>query len=164
MMSSLAQRWVWVTGPNYYAESDGSDRRELRAGYTSERGGWWTCDRATRKGDLALLYRTSPRFDLKYLFRAESDAYEIGDEQSAAAHNWDYGCDYSIRCAFRRPLKLFDLRSDPVLKNWGVMRSNFRRRVGRIPDDTWDRLVELITEREPDTKPHFFPALSRRDP
>lgn len=146
------QHWVWVTGPDYYANADGSDREDLDPSVEPDAGGWWTCHRNTRRGDLVLLYRTRPRSDLKYLIRAESDAYSIADDKDAVEYGWDYGCDYRILYTFRTPLTLEDLRSDPYLEDWGALRGNFRQRVYTIRDEEWNRLVVRVAERDPDAR------------
>jgi hypothetical protein len=138
-----------VTRPEYYANDDGTDREEMDPTLEPDAGGWWTCHKNTQRGDLALLYRTRPRSDLKYLIEAESDAYSIADEKEAVERGWDYGCDYRILYKFDLPLTLEDLRNDPYLDDWGAPRGNFRQRVYAIPADAWTRLVERITEREP---------------
>jgi hypothetical protein len=147
--SATRQHWVWVTGPEYYANEDGSDREDLDPAVAPDAGGWWTCHRNTRRGDLVLLYRTRPRSDLKYLILAESDAYSIADDEDAWDRGWDYGCDYRFLYKFREPLTLEDLRGDPYLEEWGALRANFRQRVYRIRMSIWKRLVIRITEREP---------------
>ncbi|MGH9893040.1 MAG: hypothetical protein ACREA0_13820, partial [bacterium] len=83
------QYWVWVTTAEHYAEEDGSDREDLDPAAQSDPGAWWTCHRDTRRGDLALLYRTKPKMDLGYLIQAESDAYSIGDDRHASERGWD---------------------------------------------------------------------------
>jgi hypothetical protein len=143
------QRWVWVTRPEHYANEDLSDREDLDPSVEPDAGGWWTCHKNTRRGDLILMYRTRPRSDLKYLIRAESGAYSIADDEDAYEQGWDYGCDYRVLYTFREPLTLADLRADPYLEDWGAPRSNFRQRVYKIPDEAWSRLVSLISEREP---------------
>lgn len=149
---TLSQRWLWVTTPEYYAAEGGSDPDFLDPAQP-DAGGWWTCHRDTRQGDLVLLYRTRPRSDLGYLIQAESDAYSIADDEHAAAKQWDYACDYRVLHRFDAPLTRRDLQADPYLEDWGALRANFRRRVYRITDDVWHRLVRRITEREPAAGP-----------
>ena len=146
-------RWVWVTRPEFYANDDGSDREGLDPAVAPDAGWWWTCHRNTRKGDLVLLYRTLPRSDLKYLIRAESDAYSIADEDDAAKRGWDYGCDYRVLYKFDDPLTLADLRADPYLDGWGAPHGNFRHRVSEISPEAWNRIVSRISEREPAALP-----------
>ena len=156
-------RWVWVTRPEFYANDDGSDREELDPAVAPDAGWWWTCHKNTRKGDLVLLYRTLPRSDLKYLIRAESDAYSIADEDDAAKRGWDYGCDYRILYKFNNPLTLADLRADPYLDDWGAQRGNFRQRVYTIAPEAWNRIVSRISEREPAAR-HLMRSGKRPEP
>lgn len=140
--------WVWVTTPEYYAEEDGSDREDLDPGAQSDAGGWWTCHRDTRQGDLMLLYRTKPKMDFGYLIQAQSDAYSIADDQHAYERGWDYGCDYQVLYKFEHPLTLDDVRRDPYMDEWGAFRGNFQRRVYAIPEGIWQRLIVRMEESD----------------
>jgi hypothetical protein len=53
--------WVGVTGPDYYLDEDGAERRDLDPGSGYEPGGWWTCHWKTEAGDLVLLYRSQKK-------------------------------------------------------------------------------------------------------
>ena len=138
--------WVWVTGPDYYLEDDGSERADLDPGQGYEPGGWWTCHRETEEGDLVLLYRSRRKQDLAYLIETRSDAYSLLDDEHAAEQGWDYGCDYEVIEKFRRPLGLTEMRADPALQDWGALRAGFRRRVYAIPPDTWNHLLDRLSE------------------
>lgn len=142
----IPRYWLWVTGPDYYLDDDGQERRDLDPGQGYEPGGWWTCHRETEDGDLVLLYRSQRRKDLAYLIETRSAAYSILDENLAAEMGWDYGCDYEVIEKFAKPLMLGEMRSDPVLRDWGVVRANFRRRVYEIPPDIWDHLLDRLVE------------------
>src|SRR6266849_4661841 len=124
----IVHHWVWVTTPEYYAEEDGSDRKDLDPSVQSDPGGWWTCHKNTRRGNLVILYRTKPKMDFGYLIQAASDAYSIADEEGAYEKGWDYGCDYQVLYRFSRPITLDDLRADPYMEEWGAFRGNFQRR------------------------------------
>jgi len=143
------QYWVWVTTVEYYAEDDGSDRKDLDPSTQSDPGGWWTCHRDTRLGDLALLYRAKPKMHLGYLIQAESDAYSIADDRHAIKRGWDYGCDYRVLYKFENPITLNDMRQDPYLDEWGALRANFQRRVYAVPRGIWQRLLNRMEETEP---------------
>lgn len=144
------QFWVWVTTPAYYADEDGSDREDLDPSAQSDAGGWWTCHRDTRQGDLILLYRTKPKMDFGYLIQARSDAYSIAADQYAYERGWDYGCDYQVLYKFEHPVTLNDVRRDPYMDEWGAFRGNFQRRVYAIPQGIWQRLIDRVEERDPD--------------
>ena len=76
--SGAPQRWLWVTGPDYYLDEDGHDRRDLEPDVGFVPDGWWTCAPQTRAGDLVLLYRSKVRKDVSHLLVARSDAAPLG--------------------------------------------------------------------------------------
>lgn len=78
---------MWVTGPKYYLDDDGAERRGLDPGQGYGRGGWWTCHRETEQGDLVLLYRSQRKKDLAYLIETRSAAYSILDNAAAQSSN-----------------------------------------------------------------------------
>jgi predicted RNA-binding protein with PUA-like domain len=140
--------WVWVSGPSYYLDDNGEERRDLDPAHGYEPGGWWTCNRKTEEGDLVLVYRSQLKKDLGYLIETRSAAYSILDEDLAAEKGWDYGCDYEVIEKFKRPLTLGEMRSDPALQDWGPLRANFRRRVYEIQPDIWNHLLDrLVPDR-----------------
>lgn len=138
--------WVWVTGPDYYLDQDGAERRDLDPGSGYEPGGWWTCHRKTEAGDLVLLYRSPKKKDLAYLIETRSAAYSLLDDEAAAEMGWDYGCDFEVIDKFRRPLTLSEMRADLALQDWGALRADFRRRVYTIPPDIWNHLLDRLTD------------------
>ena len=136
--------WVWITGPEYYLDSDGTDRDDLEPSSDYLPGGWWTCHKDTKAGDLILLYRSRKRMDLAYLIEARSAAYSILDDAAAKSAGWDYGCDYQVLAKFDLPLSLAVMKADPVLREWGALRAGFRRRVYEIPPDIWTHLLGAL--------------------
>lgn len=142
--------WLWVTRPEYYLDDDGNDREDLDPANGKSTGGWWTCHKDTQRGDLILLYRTTPKRDFGYLIQAESDAYSILDDGYASRQGWEYGCDYQVLYKFSDPVTLANLRDDERLDNWGPLRAQFRRKVYRVLDDDWKRITELAAKKETD--------------
>ncbi len=136
--------WVWVTGPDYYLDEDGDDRRSLEPEPGYAPGAWWTCHKNTEDGDLVLLYRSKERRDLAYLIEARSDAYSLLDNPEAAEEGWDYGCDFEVIEKFTNPLTLSEMKDDPALANWGALRASFQQRVYAIPPDTWNHLLDRL--------------------
>jgi hypothetical protein len=137
--------WVWVTRPEYYLDEDGSERADLDPGLGYEPGGWWTCHRDTEDGDLVMLYRARKRKDLAYLIETRSAAYSLLDNDVAAEHGWDYGCDYEVIEKFEHPRTLEEMKSDPALREWGALSARFRRKVYEIPPDTWNHLLDQLS-------------------
>lgn len=138
--------WLWVTTPEFYAEADGSDREYLDPASGVDSDGWWTCHRDTEKGDLALLWRTTPRRDIGYLMQARSDAYALNDADSRK-RGWSFACEFVVRTKLKNPLTLAEIQSIPHLHDWGALRGNFQRSAFAIPDDHWIRLVRLIEKK-----------------
>lgn len=141
--------WVWVTRPEYYLDEQGDEREDLDPESGVDPGGWWTCHRDTRKGDLVLLYRSRLKRDIGYLIRAESDAYSITDDEYASEQDWDYGCERRFLYKFENPVTLQDMRDNPYLHDWGAYSANFRRRVYEIPLAHWQRLSQALSEKNP---------------
>lgn len=142
------QYWLWVTRPEFYLDADGYEREDLDPGYGEDTGGWWTCHKDTRKGDLALLWRTTPLKDIGYLMIARSDAYTIGDDEFAGEMGWQYGCEYEVLYKLTPPITIRDLRADPSLYEWSPLRQQFQRSVFRLTLEDWKRLTRLITSTQ----------------
>ncbi len=140
------QYWLWVTRPDYYWEDDGSDREILDPTRCADSGGWWTCHKDTRKGDLIFLWRTSPKKDIGYLIQAESDAYSIADDND---HGWDYGCDYEVLYKFEHPVQIKDLRSSPSFDEWGPLKGSFQKTNFKILPEYWIKLNNLAAYNNP---------------
>jgi len=146
------QFWLWVTGPDYYLDDGGEDRADLDPENYEDSDGWWTCDRATRRGDLILLWRARIRRDIGYLIRAESDAFSLRDDPDALPE-WLWGCRYRPLYRFRDPCTIAELREHPVLSGWAPLRAKFRQRAFRIAPADWRTLNRFLGEREPAYRP-----------
>ncbi|MEO8034966.1 MAG: EVE domain-containing protein, partial [Acidobacteriota bacterium] len=154
--------WLWVTTREFYADPDGSDSGKLDPS-KEDAGGWWTCHRDTKRGDVALLWRTAPQNDIAYLIQARSDAHALDDAESRE-RGWLYACEYLVLAKFPAPLTLSEIRSLPHLQEWGALRGNFQRSAFAIPDDHWARLVSLILAKNPRSAAAFRRAESHKVP
>lgn len=141
--------WLWVTHPKFYLDEDGADKRDLDPENGIDSYGWWTCHKDTQKGDLAFLWRTTPKRDIGYLMQAESDAYSLSEDDEASKMGWDYGCDFHSLYKFKNPITIQDLHKEPYLQDWGAYRANFRRLVFNIPPEHWQRLTQLASHMNP---------------
>lgn len=137
--------WVWGTRPDFYAESDGSDRLDLEPSADHEPRGWARCKDSTRSGDLVLVYRSTPRKDLRYVVEVVSDAYPLDHH---VASSGGYGCDYRVLHKIDPPISLAQLREDPVTSSWQAVRVNFRQ-CQLVPAEVWERLATIIAEHDP---------------
>lgn len=139
--------WLWVTGPDYYAEADGSDRLALEPGGEYESDGWWTCHKDTRDGDQVLLYRTTPKKDIAYLIQVRSDAYSLLQDPDAEP-GWDYGCDYEVIEKFAGPMGLAEIKADPALDTWNAKNGKFQRKAFKMQPEIWEHLIaRLVPDR-----------------
>jgi len=155
--------WLWVTKPEFYAEADGRDREDLDPASRADSDGWWTCHRDTQKGDLALLWRTTPRRDIAYLMQARSDAYALDDARSRK-RGWSFACEFVVRMKLKNPLTLAEIKSVARLHDWSALRGKFQRSAFAIPDDHWARLVRLIEKKNKGSASAFRAAESHQVP
>jgi len=146
----MQRYWLWVTRPQYYLEPDGTDRRDIDPLSSVSLQESWTCHKDTKKGDWALLYRTSPKCDIAYLMRVGSDAYSLAGNPDALQKGWSYGCAIRVIHKFRKPLPLATLRDDPVLQKWGALRCNFQGIAFPIESQYWQRLSQLLCGPNPE--------------
>lgn len=140
------QYWLWVTRPDIYLDEDGNDREDLDPNSGVDSDGWWTCHKDTKKGDLVLLWRTSPKKDIGYLIQAESDAYSIADDND---RGWEYGCDHQMLYKFDHPINIKDIRNDPYFDEWGPLRCSFQRSNFEISKNYWNKLNQLAANKNP---------------
>jgi predicted RNA-binding protein with PUA-like domain len=145
------QYWLWVTRPKYYLDENGADREDLDPNQTPDAGWWWTCHKDTRRGDLVLVWRTTPKKDIGYLIQTKSDAYSIKGDKDAVQHGWQWGCDYQVLYKFKYPVTIQDLRNDPHLQGWSPLKAKFRGRASafRIMPEDWERLNLLASHKNP---------------
>ncbi len=122
--SAPAQTWLWVTKS---AEPPGE--------------GWWSCARGTRRGDLALVYRTAPAKDIAYLARVESTAAPVAPD-STVPTTTGYECNYAILTSLPTPLPFGQLKQDPALANWPALAINFTGSAHPVPADVWTYLLK----------------------
>ena len=138
------QCWLWVTGPDYYLDARGQERRDLEpnAGFVPD--GWWTCARGTRAGDLVLLYRSRIKKDVSHLLVARSDAGPL-DLPRSPFHGRPV-CQFEVVTKFRDPVPFSTVAGDDALRQWTEVRRRFVRSEVPIPEQYWQRLFELAGE------------------
>lgn len=140
--------WLWVTRPEHYLDNK---RREPRYLDPERCIGLddWTCHKETKRGDLALLWRTHPYCDIAYLFQAKSDAHENRNYPDEVRRGWLYSCDCRPIFRFEQPLSLGRIKSDPHLENWNALRANFQKLVFRFDLPIWRHISNLLTVDNP---------------
>lgn len=173
------QYWLWVTKPQYYLDKDGSERSELDPSSGEDLWGSWTCHKDTKKGDLALLWRSrkylrskkylrtflapkevklfldnitvGPKSDIAYLFQAQSDAYSTTDEK-IPSKGWSYGCEVIPVYKFKNPLTISEVKTNLYLQEWNALKRKFQGSVFRTLIEDWERLNRQLMERNPGYK------------
>lgn len=151
--------WLWVARPKYTQEGSdhGPDRDILGPGYVSERGGWWSCDESTCDGDLALLYRTSPYSEVRWLMKTLGDPYSIEDEPTAQREGWTCGSDYEVLARFETTITFAEMANSQPLNRWDAIDRNLHGAHGAwpIPMVYWRALATRILSRNPGARSAF---------
>jgi hypothetical protein len=137
--------WFWVSGE---CLNKNEERLDLLAGKSLEGRSGWTCDENTKIGDLAVLYRTLPKSDVKYIIQIRSNPkIEENDAESGMLH-----CDCYIIYQFNNTLKSTKMKSNSILKNSKPVRRNFQGQNGihDLTSEEWIEINELLTDENPD--------------
>lgn len=143
----MTKAWIWVTGRQHYADPDGSDAAHLEPGSS---GVGWTCDPATKTGDLCLLYRKSPSRTLAYVLRAESDAYGVDDMAELPG---GYLCEWASVHKLATPVPFAEMKANSALvAAFPALRRRFQGSSFAVNDEAWDLLVAMIRRSDPDFK------------
>jgi predicted RNA-binding protein with PUA-like domain len=154
------QYWLWVTKPEYYLDDDGNERSELDPSSREDLWGSWTCHKDTKKGDLALLWRSrkylgnflaskgikttiGPKSDIAYLFQVSDDAYLATEKNTTKG--WSYGCECVPVYKFKIPLTISEIKTNPYLKEWNALKGKFQHSAFRISIEDWKRLNKLLS-------------------
>jgi len=177
---ATAAKWVWSARPRYLFEDDGTERADLEpvdeviAEDYSDELGWWTCDRKTEMHDLAVIYRTAGKADdlvrgpkdLCYVCLAVSDAFRLADDPLAGAFSKHFGCRCVVVARFEPPIRIAELRADPVIRDWGALKAGFVKAAMPMPANIWTRLVEMTgsprAPRRPPVTGRATPRLPER--
>ena len=142
--------WLWVTTRETAAEATLNEDRDVI---------WkWTCDENTKEGDLILLYLNSKGRAEKgyhksafcYLMQARGNADRIRSNDPDW-HEWrGYFCVAQVLYHFKNPVKYQDIGLDSELSEWDAYkRHNFQGRSFPIPENIWNKLDLMASERDP---------------
>lgn len=186
------QYWLWVTRPQYYLDKDGSESSELDPSSGEDLWGSWTCHKDTKKGDLALLWRSrkylrskkylrtflapkevklfldnmtiGPKSDIAYLFQAKSDAYSTKDEEIPISKGWSYACECIPVYKFENPLTISEIRTSYYLEDWKPLTGKFQNSYFRISNEYWEKLNHLLMDGNPAYKKILERTMRRKIP
>lgn len=127
--SDYSRYWIMATREENWAELDSNN--DLN----------WSARKEMQPGDLVFIYTTAPR-------SAITDIFEVqGEPNFEPWAPWEgFWADLSRVCRIE-DITFADLRNDPVLKSWGVVRKQFQGViVEALPHSIYNRLLETIPE------------------
>lgn len=108
----------------------------------------WTVNPGVRRGDIVLMYCMAPRKAITHRYRALCDAYEdpFDDLWTSDQVNGELGEREALPW-----ITLDEMRADPILSTWGVVRSNFQgARKTIVPSAVWRRIEHLVEVKRSD--------------
>ncbi len=141
--------WIWVNRPEYIHEVDGSIQPELDPDIVSDQGGWRTCSKDTKAGDLVMVYRSHSDRGIVGIVQATSDAYSIVGNATAQYMGWKWGCDYQAVALFDNHVPLEAIRNDKSLATLNALRASFQSKSYAVEADQWTELVRLAVTHNP---------------
>lgn len=141
---------------NYLSTIRGAVQSDLE-GHKDEA---WTCDENIKEGDLILLYLNSkgravrgyPSSVFRYLMQAKGDAYDGEYYPGWRENGWKWACESRVLYVFENPVAFNDLRiRNSEFEEWDAYkRRNFQGRSFKIPEDIWNKLDRIASEKNPE--------------
>lgn len=127
--------WLTAAGPESYASVDAHQPTDREV---------WSANPKAKYGDLLLMYCRAPRSAIVGVYRCMADAYRDPLNQ--------YWTGVWTEIGEKLPLPnitFAEMRSDPVLKNWAMVKMQFQGLMKHaVPDEYWRRLQELVTTKD----------------
>jgi hypothetical protein len=105
--------WLWVRRPE--------NMEDPKSGKAYPQP--WTCDKDTKKGQIALVYVTLPTSAILKIVKVKSDAKEHPEEKHAG---WEWKCRFDVLDTFGVPLTRQQMIDDLRLKEWKAVCKNFQ--------------------------------------
>jgi predicted RNA-binding protein with PUA-like domain len=134
-------RWLLKTEPDCYAWDDlARDKRTVWDGVTNALA--LKHIRSMKKGDAALIYHTGGERAAIGIAEITSTPYPdpAHDEEKLVV------VDLKARRKLAQPVTLSDIKADKNFAGWDLLRIG-RLSVVPVPDEMWDRLMELAQEQ-----------------
>lgn len=101
----------------------------------------WTCHPALQPGDVALLYRADLLKDFSHLFRIDEGPFF--DRALAEEFGSSSACACTIVAALQTPVRLEQVRQDPVLSAWRAALVNFHGTAFQLERPEWRAFLAL---------------------
>ena len=110
----------------------------------------WNSANEVKKGDIITVYTGSPHSSIDFILKAKTDSFE--DEEIKEKWNKRAVIVYE-KIEIPNPITLNELRENPILKEWGAVRFNFRKAHFKMSETEWQELKRIILEKNPELKP-----------
>ncbi|MEN4018424.1 MAG: hypothetical protein PQ975_09770 [Methanobacterium sp.] len=148
--------WFWIAKSDAFIGEEGEE--DLY---------WGDCGEKVEPGDLALIYRRSPynmpSYDrekyslIECLVRVKSfpeDDCEISTRKGEPKTG--HCCDYEVLHKFENKLKYKEMifyrdERKTALTDWSALKKNLRGMWHPVDEDSWNKLDELLKEKNEDT-------------
>lgn len=101
-----------------------------------------------KKGDIILVYRGKPYSNIKYIFKAKTDAYTDKNFRD----DWETAIDLDEKIVIPNPIEFSEMKDDTILGEWNIVRKNFMGSFFEMPSKEWDRIKKLILDKNPELK------------
>lgn len=96
-----------------------------------------------KKGDIILIYQGNPYSNIQYIFKAKNDAYQ----DKTFRDDWETAIDLEDKVELKNPLTINEMKDDPILGQFGVVRKNFMGSFFEVPPKELKRFKTLILEK-----------------
>jgi uncharacterized protein YjgD (DUF1641 family) len=124
--------WIFTTKePLEYLKLD--EDEELKRSSTDK----------AKKGDIILIYQGNPYSNIQYIFKAKNDAYQ----DKTFRDDWETAIDLEDKVELKNPLTISEMKDDPILGQFGVVRKNFMGSFFEVPPKELKRFKTLILEK-----------------
>jgi len=107
--------------------------------------------------DLALLYRTAPHSDVRWLLKTHGERYSLAHDAAARKEGWRWGTDYEVLAKFTRSITFGELSTAQNLARWDAVARNLHGEHGvwPVPMVYWRALATRIISRNPGAQAAF---------
>lgn len=141
---------VWITGASGKLDFDYLD--SLGKNSTNNKQSIWACNERTRRGDIIVIYCTSPRSYIHSIWRANSGGF-------FNPFDW-YQCRTTICDGYKVPqISFSDIKESPYFSELPIVRKNLQGVNGvELSAETYNELLALIKNKggDIDNLPRLF--------
>jgi predicted RNA-binding protein with PUA-like domain/energy-coupling factor transporter ATP-binding protein EcfA2 len=136
--NSKLNKWILVTkNPEDWKELEQSEETT------------WSGNEDMKDGDVLLMYNTSPRSQIEFIFKANGDSYP----DSFFEEEWNSpAVDVYQKIEIPNPVTFREMSENEILKEWNAIKIRFMGTVFNVPEDKWLEIKKLIIQKNPELK------------